>query len=181
LDRIYFRDVKLSLFLHSVSVLKDKKMKSDITLLKRAIKIAGDGIIEGCGPFGAVITKDGKVIAESNNMVILSHDPTAHAEVLAIRKASSVLKSHDLSECTVYTSCEPCPMCLGAIYWAGIKRVVYASDRHAAADSGFSDKLIYDEIILDPSARQVAFEHIQSAGSDEVFIKWNNFEGKIPY
>jgi tRNA(Arg) A34 adenosine deaminase TadA len=114
-------------------------------------------------------------------MVVLSHDPTAHAEVLAIRKASSVLKSHDLSGCTMYTSCEPCPMCLGAIYWSGIKRVVYASDRHSAADSGFSDKLIYDEIILHPSDRKVIFEHIPDAGGEEVFRKWDEFEDKIRY
>ena len=156
-------------------------MKNDRAILQRAINIAGNGIKDGCGPFGAVIMKNGKVIAESNNMVILSHDPTAHAEVLAIRKASSVLKSHDLSGCTIYTSCEPCPMCLGAIYWSGIRRVVYASDRQAAAESGFSDKLIYDEIILDPSARRVIFEHIPDAGGEEVFRKWDEFEDKIPY
>jgi tRNA(Arg) A34 adenosine deaminase TadA len=156
-------------------------MKKDRALLQRAIKIAGDGIKNGGGPFGAVITKKGKVISESNNMVVLSHDPTAHAEVLAIRKASSVFKSHDLSGCTIYTSCEPCPMCLGAIYWSGIKRVVYASDRHAAADSGFSDKLIYDEIILRPSDRKVIFENIPDAGGEEVFRKWNEFEDKIRY
>jgi tRNA(Arg) A34 adenosine deaminase TadA len=156
-------------------------MKNDRALLQLAIRIAGDGIKIGGGPFGAVITKNGKVISESNNMVVLSHDPTAHAEVLAIRKASSALKSHDLSDCTIYTSCEPCPMCLGAIYWSGIKRVVYASDRHAAAESGFSDKLIYDEIIIDPSERKVIFEHIPDAGGEEVFRKWDEFEDKIPY
>jgi tRNA(Arg) A34 adenosine deaminase TadA len=156
-------------------------MKNDRALLQRAIKIAGDGIKVGGGPFGAVITKNGKVISESNNMVVLSHDPTAHAEVLAIREAASALKSHDLSDCTIYTSCEPCPMCLGAIYWSGIKRVVYASDRHAAAESGFSDKFIYNEIILDPSERKVIFEHIPDAGGEEVFRKWDEFEGKIPY
>ncbi len=156
-------------------------MKNDRAFLQCAIKIAGNGIKDGCGPFGAVITKNGKVITESNNMVILSHDPTAHAEILAIRKASLVLKSHDLSGCTIYTSCEPCPMCLGAIYWSGIKRVVYASDRQTAADSGFNDKLIYDEIILDPSVRRVKFEHIPDTGGEEVFKKWDKFEDKIPY
>ena len=101
--------------------------------------------------------KTAGLVAEASNKVVLSHDPTAHAEVLAIRKASSLLKTHDLSDCVLYTSCEPCPMCLGAIYWSGIKKVVYASDRNDAERSGFSDKLIYDEIILDPEKRKISF------------------------
>src|SRR5450759_2933877 len=132
-------------------------MKIDKSLLLRAVEIAGNGIQNGGGPFGAVVSKDGKIISEAFNRVILTNDPTAHAEILAIRQAASLLKSHDLGECTLYSSCEPCPMCLGAIYWAGIKKVVYASDRIDAARAGFSDNLIYKEIMLDPANRKVTF------------------------
>jgi guanine deaminase len=156
-------------------------MDNDRSLLKRAIKLAGNGIREGGGPFGAVITKQGKIIAEANNKVVLSHDPTAHAEILVIRKASEVLESHDLSDCVMYASCEPCPMCLGAIYWAGIRKVVYASDRSDAAASGFNDNFIYDEIKLDPSARKIAFIHLPDSGGEKVFMQWKQFEDKIPY
>jgi tRNA(Arg) A34 adenosine deaminase TadA len=156
-------------------------MKRDKYLLGRAVEIAKEGIKKGRGPFGAIISKDGKIIAEANNMVVLSNDPTAHAEILAIRNASSILKSHDLSDCVIYTSCEPCPMCLGAIYWAGIKKVVYASDRFDAAASGFNDNMIYDEIILSPDERKINFLRLPDAGGQEVFRKWDEFENKIPY
>lgn len=156
-------------------------MMNDKQLLKRAIQIAGEGISEGKGPFGALIVKEGKIIAEASNSVVKTHDPTAHAEVLAIRKAASILGTHDLSGCTVYASCEPCPMCLGAIYWSGIKKVVYASDRSDAEAAGFSDSLIYREIILDPAERSVSFIHIPDAGGEDVFRRWDGFENKIPY
>jgi guanine deaminase len=156
-------------------------MKDELSLLSRAIVLAKNSIKEGGGPFGAVIARDGKIVSEAHNLVVSSHDPTAHAEVLAIRKASSFLKSHDLSDCVIYASCEPCPMCLGAIYWAGIKRVVYAADRKDAATAGFSDSLIYDEIILNPSERKVTFIQIPDAGGKDVFKEWDEYEGKIPY
>ncbi|MCU0472804.1 MAG: nucleoside deaminase [Bacteroidales bacterium] len=156
-------------------------MDYDKVLLHRAVEIADNGIDKGCGPFGAVITRSGEIISEASNMVVISHDPTAHAEILAIRKASEILKTHDLSECVIYTSCEPCPMCLGAIYWSGIKMIVYASDRHEASSSGFSDSMIYDEIILDPGKRRINFIHHPDAGGDKVFRKWDEFEGKISY
>jgi len=156
-------------------------MNDDRSFLKRALEIACGGIKEGGGPFGAVITRNGKIIAETYNRVVLTHDPTAHAEVLALRKASEILKSHDLSDCVIYTSCEPCPMCLGAIYWSGIRKVVYASDRSDAAASGFNDSLIYDEIKRDPSERKIAFIHLPDAGGEEAFRIWEQFEDKIPY
>lgn len=156
-------------------------MEDDRSLLRKAIEIAGKGIDSGGGPFGAVITKDGEIIAEAGNRVVLMNDPTAHAEVLAIRKASEYLKSHDLSDCTLYTSCEPCPMCLGAIYWAGIKKVVYSSDRKDAAKAGFNDNFIYNEIILLPSKRKLTFLQLALPGSEEVFRKWEKFEKRIPY
>jgi guanine deaminase len=156
-------------------------MEPDKKFLHRAIEIATEGITKGGGPFGAVITKDGKQISESFNKVVLTTDPTAHAEVIAIREAASVLKTHDLTGCTLYSSCEPCPMCLGAIYWAGIKKVVYACDRTDAEDAGFSDKLIYEEIMLDPSKRKVSFLHLTEIEGKEIFRKWDELENKIPY
>jgi tRNA(Arg) A34 adenosine deaminase TadA len=156
-------------------------MENDSLFLRRAVEIAEKGILNGGGPFGAVIVKDDKIIAEANNRVVLNSDPTAHAEILAIRQAASVLQSHELDDCTLYSSCEPCPMCLGAIYWSGIKKVVYGCDRTDAESSGFSDKLIYKEIMLDPSKRKISFIRLTDAGGKEVFRKWDEFENKIPY
>lgn len=156
-------------------------MYDDRTLLEMAIKSAKKGIKKGRGPFGAIVTLDGKIISRANNKVVLTHDPTAHAEVLAIRKASAILEQHDLSNCVLYTSCEPCPMCLGAIYWSGIKKVVYASDRHDAEKAGFSDSFIYDEINLDPGKRKVKFIRLADTGGEKVFEKWDSYESKVPY
>jgi guanine deaminase len=157
------------------------KIADDRFFLLNAIKIAKKGIKKGRGPFSALVVKEGKIISKANNKVVVSHDATAHAEVLAIRKASSLLKTHNLSDCVLYTSCEPCPMCLGAIYWSGIKKVVYASDRNDAERSGFSDKLIYEEIGIEPAKRKIEFVRITDAGGEKVFEKWDNFEKKIPY
>jgi tRNA(Arg) A34 adenosine deaminase TadA len=156
-------------------------MGNDELFLKRAIQLASESISEGGGPFGAVIVKDNKIISEASNRVVLNNDPTAHAEILAIRMASSVLRSHELTECTLYTSCEPCPMCLGAIYWSGIKKVLYSCDRTDAEAAGFSDKLIYNEIVLDPSKRKISFMKINDLGGEEVFGKWNDLENKVAY
>lgn len=156
-------------------------MGNDKLFLHRAIEVAVKGIEKGGGPFGALITKDGKILSEAFNRVVLDNDPTSHAEILAIRQASGLLKSHDLSDCTLYSSCEPCPMCLGAIYWARIKKVVYASDRNDAEEAGFSDKLIYHEILLDPSQRKISFIRMTETGEKEVFRKWDEMENKIPY
>jgi len=156
-------------------------MENDKIFLLRAIEIASDGISDGGGPFGAVIVKDGKIIAEAFNRVVLNTDPTAHAEILAIRKASSILKTHELNECTLYTSCEPCPMCLGAIYWSGMKKVFYSCDRIDAEAAGFSDRLIYNEIMLDPSKRKISFIRMTGVGGEKVFGKWEDLENKIAY
>lgn len=156
-------------------------MEDERSFIKHAVEIARVGIDEGAGPFGAVITREGKIISEAINRVVMLNDPTAHAEVLAIRQASQLLKTYDLSDCTLYTSCEPCPMCLGAIYWAGIKKVVYSSDRNEAALAGFNDRFIYDELLLKPSERKIIFVHLSENGSKEVFSKWVNFDDRIPY
>ena len=156
-------------------------MENDKKFLLMAVEIASKSIDTGGGPFGAVITKDGKLLSEENNKVVLTNDPTAHAEILAIRSAAKILETHDLKDCTLYTSCEPCPMCLGAIYWSGIKKVVYACDRNDAENAGFSDKLIYEEIMLDPAERIISFISINDSGGKEVFRKWDELENKIPY
>jgi tRNA(Arg) A34 adenosine deaminase TadA len=156
-------------------------MGNDKLFLRRAIDIAVSGIKNGGGPFGAVVIKDGKIISEAINRVVLTNDPTAHAEILAIRQAAEVLKSFDLAECTLYSSCEPCPMCLGAIYWAGIKKVVYACDRIDAAGAGFNDNLIYEEILLDPADRKVKFLKLTGTAGQVVFRKWDELGNKIPY
>ena len=156
-------------------------MSDNKKFLREAIEIASSGISSGGGPFGAVISIEGRIIARSNNRVVLNTDPTAHAEILAIREAASFLKTNDLSDCVLYTSCEPCPMCLGAIYWSGIKRVIYASVRHDAAVAGFDDEFIYNEISLDPSMRQVNFIRLIDHEAKEVFRKWDEYDGKTPY
>jgi guanine deaminase len=156
-------------------------MGNDKLFLRKAFEKAKEGIENGGGPFGAIIVKDDKIIAEAYNRVVLNSDPTAHAEILAIRQASSLLKSHELNDCTLFSSCEPCPMCLGAIYWAGIKKVIYSCDRSDAESAGFSDKLIYNEIMLDPSERTISFIRITDPGGKEVFRKWSEFENRVTY
>ncbi len=156
-------------------------MDDERAFLKKAIEIADKGIENGGGPFGAVITRENKIIAEAGNMVVLLNDATAHAEINAIRKASEALKTFDLSDCTLFTSCEPCPMCLGAIYWAGIKKVVYSSNRNDASKAGFNDSFIYEEMVLDPSERKIIFLRIKDEMSEKVFRKWEKYENKKPY
>lgn len=156
-------------------------MPDDKIFLRRAIELAASGIKQGGGPFGAVISQNGKIIAESNNKVVLNTDPTAHAEVLAIREAARALGTHELKGCVLYSSCEPCPMCLGAIYWSGMERVVFASGRHDAAAAGFNDEMIYDEIALDPSERHIPFLQMEESEAKELFRKWEEFDGKVKY
>jgi guanine deaminase len=156
-------------------------MENDKLFLLRAIELASDSISEGGGPFGAVIVKDNKIISEASNRVVMNNDATAHAEILAIRQASSFLMSHELHDCTLYSSCEPCPMCLGAIYWSGIKKVIYSCDRTDAEEAGFSDKLIYNEIMLDPAKRKISFIRLNGTDGKEVFRKWDELENKTTY
>jgi len=127
---------------------------------------------QGWGPFGAVVVKDGKVIAKSANKVIQTTDPTAHAEVAAIRTACKKLKTFDLSGCVVYTSCEPCPMCLGALYWARVDKVFYANTKHDAASIDFSDHFIYEEISLPMEKRKIDFTQLLREEAIEVFEMW---------
>ena len=123
-----------------------KITEQDKTFMREAIRLADESVEKGGGPFGAVIVKDGKVIAAGSNRVTVDNDPTAHAEVSAIRMACRSLKTFSLEGCVIYTSCEPCPMCLGAIYWAHIDRIYYGNNRKDAADIDFADNFIYEEL-----------------------------------
>lgn len=149
--------------------------------LRLAIKTALENIDEGGGPFGAVVVRDKEIIGRSGNRVVVNNDPTAHAEIEAIRQAAAAVSTHDLSDCVIYSSCEPCPMCLGAIYWSGIKRVVFASDRYRAAVSGFSDEMIYEEIMLPPGERKIEMISELTGEGEDVFRKWDLFPGKVLY
>jgi len=158
------------------------ELKSDERdFLMQAIVTASENIADGGGPFGAVVVREGRVISRSGNRVVSEHDPTAHAEVLAIRMAAAALGTHDLSDCVIYSSCEPCPMCLGAIYWSGIRRVVYASDRYRAAAAGFDDEMIYSELALDMESRSIRMDRALSDEGDRIFNIWDNYPGKILY
>lgn len=150
-------------------------------LLRRAIGIAEDNIRKGGGPFGAVIVRNGEVIAECGNSVTLDNDPTAHAEVNAIRDACRSLGTFDLSGCEIYSSCEPCPMCLSAIYWAHLDRLFYAADRKDAALAGFDDDFIYKEIPLDNSLRSLECTHLKDTHATSPFEVWNLKDDKTEY
>ncbi len=123
-----------------------KTTEADIRFMREAIRLADESVAHGGGPFGAVIVKDGKIMAKATNSVTHDNDPTAHAEVNAIRQACRQMGTFDLKGCVIYASCEPCPMCLGAIYWAGIDRIYYANTRDDAADVDFADGFIYEEL-----------------------------------
>jgi len=156
----------------------DKKEK----FMKEAVNAALNGMNnnEG-GPFGCVIVKDGKIIGKSNNKVTSTNDPTAHAEVNAIREACKNLNSFQLDGCEIYTSCEPCPMCLGAIYWARPDKVYYGSNKIDAASIGFDDAFIYKEIPLPYAKRSIPFEQLGRNIALEAFEIWSEKEDKIVY
>ncbi|WP_347374415.1 nucleoside deaminase [Aequorivita sp. Q41] len=150
--------------------------------IRRAIALSEKGMDTNAGgPFGAVIVKNNEIIAEGFNKVTSSNDPTAHAEVVAIRKACEVLGTFQLDDCIIYTSCEPCPMCLGAIYWARPKAVYYACTKKDAAEIGFDDDFIYDEIDKNIENRNIKFINISREEGRKVFQKWEVKEEKIDY
>ena len=147
----------------------------------QAIKASMKNVENGGGPFGAVIVKDGKIIAVGTNRVTCNNDPTAHAEVQAIRKAAKKLKTFNLSGCEIYTSCEPCPMCLGAIYWARIDRIYYGNTKEDAAKIGFDDSFIYQELGLDKKKRKVEMLQFLPEQAKDTFVRWLEKEDKIEY
>lgn len=154
----------------------------DKKFLKRAIELARQGMQEGRGgPFGCVIVKNGEVVGEGSNNVLATNDPTAHAEVVAIRAACKTLNSFQLTDCDVYASCEPCPMCLGAIYWSRPQRVIYANTKQDAAEINFDDEFIYKEILQKPGERKIPFIHLPDAEAMAVFNEWKNTGNKQVY
>src|SRR5271155_3082850 len=149
--------------------------------MRRAMALAHENIRAGGGPFAALVVKDGRVVAEGVNQVTATNDPTAHAEIVAIRAACEALAAFQLTGCDLYTSCEPCPMCLGAIYWARPARVFYAATARDAADAGFDDAFIYDEIKLVPSSRRIPMNELLRGEGLEIFNAWVAKTDKTPY
>jgi tRNA(Arg) A34 adenosine deaminase TadA len=150
--------------------------------MQRAIGLSEQSMDAGGGPFGAVVVKDGEIVGEGTNRVTPDNDPTAHAEIQAIRKACDRLDTFDLGGCEIYASCEPCPMCLGAIYWSRIRRVYYANTREDAARIRFSDEDIYDEFSRPPNERRiVSLVRIPSDRAGEVFERWLRKRDRVPY
>jgi len=156
--------------------------KEDKFFMQEAIKLAREGMENNDGgPFGAVVVKDGKIIGRGNNHVTGKHDPTAHAEIEAIRDACRTIGDFQLKDCTIYTSCEPCPMCLGAIYWARPKKFYYAATREDAANIGFDDDFIYKEIGLSIDKRSIPAINISRKEAITVFESWAKKEDKTEY
>jgi len=143
--------------------------------------LADESVKNGGGPFGAVIVKDGEIIAGSANSVTIDNDPTAHAEVNTIRKACRKLGTFDLSDCVIYTSCEPCPMCLGAIYWARIKRIYYGNTKKDAADINFADDFIYKELEQRKEKRFVPLISLLRNEALKTFRAWEAKKDKVEY
>ncbi len=153
----------------------------DEELMREAIRLSRESIAKGGGPFGAVIARDGEVIAATSNSVVPDNDPTAHAEVNCIREACRKLNTFDLSDCVIYTSCEPCPMCLGAIYWAHIGKIYYANTRQDANEIAFADNFIYDEIELPLEQRTKPIIPLLRDEAIKVFEEWRNNTDKVEY
>ncbi|GGF05949.1 tRNA-specific adenosine deaminase [Aliidongia dinghuensis] len=150
--------------------------------MRRAIALSVEQVRAGVGgPFGAVIVKDGRIIAEGANRVTSSHDPTAHAEIVAIRNACAALHDFNLAGCEIYTSCEPCPMCLAAIYWARLDRIHYGNGRADAARIGFDDAFLYDEIAQPLGARRIPTVQLLPDEAEAAFAAWSAKADKIPY
>ena len=154
----------------------------DEKFMKRAIELARSGMDNNAGgPFGCVVAKDCEIVAEGNNRVTSTNDPTAHAEVVAIREACKALNSFQLDGCSVYTSCEPCPMCLGAIYWARPEKVYFAGTRQDAAEVGFDDELIYNELALPNEQRQRVMRSLLREEGIALFNEWAAKPDKVEY
>jgi len=149
--------------------------------MRKAIALSIENIKNGGGPFGAVIVKDGEIVATGVNRVTANTDPTAHAEVNAIREASKILGTYDLAGCDIYTSCEPCPMCLGAVYWAHLDKMYYGNTKSDAKEIGFDDSFIYEELELKPESRRVKTTQLLANEAIVAFQAWTKAEDKISY
>jgi tRNA(Arg) A34 adenosine deaminase TadA len=150
-------------------------------LMRRAIALSAEAAGQGGGPFGAVVARQGRILGEGRNQVVPGRDPTAHAEVMAIRAACAELGTHDLTGATLYTSCEPCPMCLGAAWWARIGRIVHGNDREDAAAIGFDDHAIYDEVARPHDARHLPLRRLLRAEALAVFEAWHADPARARY
>jgi len=151
-------------------------------LMREAIRLANENIKNGGGPFGALIAdKDGNIVSTGVNRVTADNDPTAHAEVSAIRSASEKLKTFNLEGYVIYTSCEPCPMCLGAIYWAHLDKIYYGNTKSDAKDINFDDSFIYNELSLNPAERKLASQQLLHSEAIKTFESWTNKADKMPY
>ena len=153
----------------------------DHSFLQQAIEMAVDNVRRGGGPFGALVVKDGVVIATGANQVTRTNDPTAHAEIVAIREACRVLGHFQLSDCDVYSSCEPCPMCLGALYWARPAHIFFAATKDEAAAAGFDDSFIYREIQVPYSERRISILHVADENARRPFAEWAGKTDKTTY
>lgn len=150
--------------------------------MREAIRLSREHMAKGAGgPFGCVVVHQGKIIGRGWNRVLECHDPTAHAEIMAIQEACKTLGSHQLAGCEIYASSEPCPMCFGAIYWARPDRVYYANSRADAAEIGFDDSFIYEELRLDLSERKIPFEQIAEREAKVAFKEWEQKADKVLY
>jgi guanine deaminase len=156
-------------------------MSTPEEFMAEAIALSLENVRQGGGPFGAVIVKDGKVIARGQNRVTATNDPTAHAEIVAIRAACHSLKDFQLHGCDIYSSCEPCPMCLAAIYWARAERVFFANNRVDAARIGFDDWIIYNEIALPFHERGIPMQQMMADEAKTAFDAWTKLENKVEY
>lgn len=150
--------------------------------LQTAIQLASKGMAanEG-GPFGCVIVKEGRVVGAGNNKVLANNDPTAHAEIVAIRAACANLGSFQLTDCEIYSTCEPCPMCLGAIYWARPKAVYFGSTKYHASEAGFDDSFIYNELNISLTERKVPAIYLTSPEAESLFTQWKEKQDKTGY
>ena len=157
-------------------------MEEKKAFMREALRLAEENIENtNGGPFGAVVVKDGKIVGKGGNKVTVHNDPTAHAEIVAIREAAKNLNTFDLSGCEIYSSCEPCPMCLGAIYWARLDKLYYAATKDDAAKANFDDSFIYREFSLPKEERSIPSLQMMREEAVKIFERWNESENKIPY
>lgn len=155
--------------------------EEDGRFMEMAINLSDENVDNGGGPFGAVIVKDGNVVSTGVNRVVPDNDPTAHAEVNAIRDACKRMGTFKLDGCVVYSSCEPCPMCMSALYWAGVERICYGNTKADAKSINFDDSFIYDQLECDYSQRTIKCQHFMREKAFKVFEKWRDKEDKIAY
>lgn len=158
-----------------------KISKEDRKFMEMAIRLSEENIDSGGGPFGAVIVREGEIIATGANHVVPDNDPTAHAEVVAIRNACRKLGTFQLTGCTIYSSCEPCPMCLSALYWAGVERICYGNTKEDAKAIDFDDSFIYDQLTLPYEDRTIRCDHFMHSEALSAFRKWARKTDKVKY